>query len=210
MADAVLITGAARRVGRLIAEDFASRGWFVWIHYHESRTEAEALAQTLGNARAIRADLRKPDEIDRMFAEIGKSPIPTVLVNNSSLFLRKGLLDTTPEEWDNVMDLGLRGIWYASLCFYRLPTVGERHIINVGDAFSEKWTKNHGAYSFQKSALKTLTRMLAEEMSPDVKVHLAEPGMLIRPEKDGMTFSPNQAAVESFLQDIRKCLSSPD
>src|SRR4051812_23961487 len=107
MADSrrVLVTGAAKRIGRVIAIELSKRGFEVAIHYNQSRIEAEDVAQQCSGAPIFQADLSKVQEIRRLFAEIRRTFGPLqFLVNNAARFTRFEPLDIKEEDWNFILD----------------------------------------------------------------------------------------------------------
>lgn len=208
-----LVTGAGCRVGKAIAEHLARAGWYIWLHAFSHYSEAEALAESLGNAEAIRADLTKTAEIDRMFETIRLSgKIPGVLVHNAAVFIRKPLLEMTVDEWDQTMDLNLKAAWYASRCFYQVCPENSK-ILLIGDGNAERGFRKGAAYGISKYALNALSERLNVEMTAKLSVHLLTPSYLIRSEYESEAFwdaktNKETSAVPDFLSDLDRALEN--
>ncbi len=207
-----LVTGAGCRVGKAIAEHLSRSGWYIWLHAFSHYSEAEALADSLGNAEAIRADLTQTAEIDRMFDVITRSGrIPRVLVHNAAVFIRKPLLELTPDEWDQTMDLNLKAAWYASRCFYQICPESSK-ILLIGDGNAERGFRKGAAYGISKYALNALSERLNAEMTAKLSVHLLTPSYLIKSEYESESFWESKAkqetrAVSEFLTDLDRILA---
>ncbi len=182
MPESVLITGAGRRVGAMIARHLAAKNCFVRLHYHTSEADALALRNEIrrngGKAEVVRADLRDIHDIDRMIAQIHADGI-TTLINSASLFCAGTLRTAMPEEWDAVMNVGLRAVWYltdrlAASC----PSL--RHVINIGDASVSGGYRGHAVYGLAKAALDYLTKQQAELYAPHTAVSLLAPALLMK------------------------------
>ena len=183
--ETVLITGAARRLGALIAEDLARKGCFIWIHYRTHQQEAFALRDRIiasgGKADCICCDLRETDEISGMLDTIKNSRNGdlTTLINCASVFVGKTLTETTREEWDLVLNTNLRSVWFLS-CQFAAGFSGARRIISIGDAGVSRGMYGHAVYGLSKFALKYLTEQMAAAFAPDICVNLLSPGLALR------------------------------
>jgi pteridine reductase len=184
-----LITGAAKRIGRAIAISAAERGNTVIVHYNSSKDDAEAFAgelQAMGaKAFTVQADLANPDTvsglIDRAAALAG--PID-VLVNSASIFTNSSLLDFT---WDDLATQ-LRLNAFAPLVLARAFAAGRPGaavprpvIINLLDTRITSYDKDHAAYHLSKRLLTDLTKMLALELAPRIRVNAVAPGLILPP-----------------------------
>lgn len=221
--ETVLITGAARRVGSLIAEDLASRGCFVWIHSHtheqEARDLCEKIRQNGGLAGHVKADLTDINQIDRMLTEIlesGQGQL-TTLINNASVFQTGTLRETDTLNWDKTMNTNLKAVWYLSVQFTsRFPKA--KRILTIGDASAESYMPQHGVYALSKHALKFLTEQMAIEFAPDIRVNLLSPGLVLKSDfetqntwdnRQRRTLLNNDEIVESILAGIRFLMQDP-
>ncbi len=182
MPESVLITGAGHRVGAVIAKHLAAKGCFVRLHYHSAEADALALRDEIreagGRADVIRADLRDLSEIDRMIEAVRGDEV-TALINSASLFLPGTLSEASPENWNDVMNVGLRAVWYltdrlAASC----PSL--RRVINIGDVNVSGGYKKHAVYGLAKAALEYLTRQQAALYAPRIAVSLITPSLLLK------------------------------
>jgi len=179
---AVLITGAARRVGRRLALDMAGEGWSVAVHYHASHDEAEALAAEIRgrgvDAVALAGDLAEPEVPDRLIAEARDRLGPlTCLVNNASRFEPDEVGSLTQESWSRHMDTNLRApVFLAQAFAAQRPAQAEGNIVNIIDQRVWKLTPHYFSYTASKSALWTATRTLAQALAPDIRVNAIGPG----------------------------------
>ncbi len=180
------VTGSATRLGREVAFGLASKGYAIVLHYHKSSLEAIKTAARIEEMGVpvypVSADLRVPAEINLLFEKITRIPHPLrVMVNSASIFLEKQLLDTTPGEWDDVISVNLRAPW---LCSMKAAEVMKKSgvIINISDAGAGETWMNHPVYILSKSALNTLTRLLARSLAPHIRVNAIAPGLILRAE----------------------------
>jgi NAD(P)-dependent dehydrogenase (short-subunit alcohol dehydrogenase family) len=178
----VLVTGAAKRLGRLIATGLAQRGWNVAIHYNGSGTEAEA---TAAEARAagvktalVQADLSTEAGMDGVVAAAARQLGPlTALVNNASVFEQDGWGSATRESWDRHMETNLRAPFVLAQEFARqLPDAMHGAIVNIIDQRVLKPTPQFLSYSLSKAGLYWLTTTLAQALAPRIRVNAVGPG----------------------------------
>ena len=221
--ETVLITGASRRLGSLIAGDLATAGHFVWVHYRRHREDAIALREQItasgGQCECIRADLSNTDQIDDMLRSIREhgSGSLTTLINNASLFSRGTISDTSPDTWDLVMNTNLKAAWYLSARFNDMFQTAKR-IITIGDASVSKGYAGHAVYGLSKYALRYLNVQMAEAFAPGVMVNLLSPGLVLRGENESEDAwarrtealpADNSGIVDSVLKGIRYLMSDP-
>lgn len=187
-----LVTGAAKRLGRAIALRLAADGADVVVHYGSSGDEAEA---TVSEIRAggveswsYSADLSHPAEIERLFAEIeARAGRLDVLVNSAASFVRQPLDQITTGDWDNVMAVNLRAPFLCSQHAAHLMRKVERPgnvpaaIINLADLSGVQAWRNYTHHSVSKAGVLHLTKTLARELAPDVRVNALVPGAILPP-----------------------------
>ncbi len=179
-----LVTGGAQRLGRVIALALARHGMRVAIGYHRSGRPARSTLRGLRGAgveaMAFRADLRHPEQAARLVEDTvhGFGRLD-VLVNNAAVFYPTPFETTTPEQYDVLLDLNLRGAFFCAQAAARHMRAG--HIVNVGDAGSGGAWPRHIPYALSKAAVVTLTRGLAAALAPRVSVNCVAPGAVLRP-----------------------------
>ena len=223
MTETVLITGAARRLGKLIAEHLAANGCFVWIHYFTHESDAVLLRDQIvksgGCADCVRADLTDTEEIDLMLEKIRQTDHGklTTLINNASTFLPGKLGDTSPAQWDGVMDTNLKAVWYLSVRFAE-SFASARRIISIGDANVSQGYAAHAVYGLSKYALKYLTEQMASAFAPKVRVNLLSPGLVLQGENEPdeiwkqrqkKTLTDNSEIIPGLLNGITYLMSDP-
>ncbi len=181
----VLVTGAAKRLGRAIALDLARHGWSIALHYHSSEKEARATAadaETNGvKVALLKADLGRENEtatlIERAVAELG--PLGA-LVNSASLFENDDWYSVSRESWDKHMETNLRAPFVLAQAFARqVPRDRIGAIVNLIDQRVLKPTPQFFSYSLSKAGLKWLTTTLAQALAPRVRVNAVGPGPTI-------------------------------
>jgi NAD(P)-dependent dehydrogenase (short-subunit alcohol dehydrogenase family) len=182
----VLVTGAAKRLGRAIALDLAAAGWNVAIHYNGSEEDADSAAQAArafgADATTVKCDLSKEAEtatlVDRAAREIG--PL-TALINSASLFENDDWQSATRQSWDDHMEVNLRSPLLLSQLFARqLPAHARGNIINIIDQRVLKPTPQFLSYSVSKAGLYWLTTTLAQGMGPRIRVNAVGPGPTLK------------------------------
>lgn len=182
---AVLITGAAKRLGRAIALDLAASGWPVVIHYNESKTAACRLKDEIeaagGRAEIVQADLSIADESFNLIqrAENLIGPIG-VLVNNASVFEWDDLTTATSSSFEHHMEVHLKSPLLLCQHFAdRLPDRAGGTILNVIDSRVLNPSPRHLTYTLSKTGLWNLTQILAEEFAPRIRVNAIGPGPIL-------------------------------
>lgn len=179
---AVLITGAARRIGRAIALDLARGGWTVGVHYGRSTDAARAVVAEIeamgGRAAAFAADLAREAEVETLVPRCVEALGPLhCLINNASVFENDRLATATRALWDLHLDVNLRAPVVLSRGFVtQLPAGAPGNIINLLD--QRVWNLGPGflSYTVSKSGLWAITRTLAMALAPEVRVNGIGPG----------------------------------
>ncbi len=179
-----LVTGAAHRIGRAIATALADAGANVVVHYQSSRVEAERLVGDLASAGVqgwtVRADLSKPAEsaalIERTLSKTGGLDI---LVNNASTFPESTLTDFASQDLHASIDVNALGPFMLARSFHQLGRGGV--VVNLLDCMIADYDRKHVAYHLSKRMLFSLTRMMAVEFAPDVRVNGVAPGLVLPP-----------------------------
>ncbi len=194
---AVLITGAARRIGAAIARGLHAAGARVVLHCHRSRADAERLADELNEARShscaiVQADLLEVENLGLLVEEAAQVfGRLDALVNNASSFYPTPFGAIGPSEWDELMGSNLRApLFLAQAAAPRLRE-SRGAVVNLVDIHAERPLKDFVVYSVAKSGLAGLTRALALEMGPEVRVNGVAPGAILWPDGDEH-FAPSE------------------
>lgn len=188
-APVVLITGSARRIGAAIARQFHACGWSVVLHANTSTAELQQAAFDLdmvrpGSVLALQADLRDaaalPDLVEQAVGQFGRLD---ALVNNASNFYPTLLGQITAEHWDDLFAVNAR----APLLLAQAAAPHLRRqqgcIVNLTDLHGTDPMRDHAVYSAAKAALEMITRSLALELAPKVRVNAVAPGAILWPEQ---------------------------
>ena len=189
---AILITGAAKRIGRQLALDLASAGHDIVVHYNKSALEAEEVARRVRErgrrVALVQGDLADADVAERLIAlATQKIGLLTALINNASIyeFDEVGSIDT--EMWQRHLDINLRAPVLLAQAFARqLPKGSNGNVINVIDGRVWKLNPRYFSYTISKSALWTATRTLAQALAPDIRVNAIGPGPTLPPKGASM------------------------
>jgi NAD(P)-dependent dehydrogenase (short-subunit alcohol dehydrogenase family) len=183
----VLVTGAAKRIGRAIALRLAQAGANVAITYLGSAAEAEATADDLValgvHALAVRADLRDAENIAEMVArvaaEFGRLDM---LVNNAGVFESAALESITVEQWDNMFATNTRAPFLVAQAAYPHLREAAGRIINIGSLGGIHAWPTHAHYCTSKAALHMLSQTMAKAWAPAISVNCVAPGMIVQGE----------------------------
>lgn len=183
----VFITGAAKRIGAAIARKFHRQGFMVIIHYHRSASEANALVEELNGNRAkstvaLQADLTDRDAtLDMARKVVGIFGRVDVLVNNASSFYPTKLGEIEQQTWDDLIDSNLRGAFFISQQLAGELKTRKGAIVNIVDTHSDRPLRGYPTYSIAKAGLKAMTKSLAIELAPEVRVNGVSPGAILWP-----------------------------
>ena len=185
-----LITGAARRVGKAMAQHLASQGWNIAIHYNTSEHEARLFCNELIGTypkqqfEIFKADLNLPEEVELLIPQvIQKMTSLDLLINNASVFEPAKLGETTTGFLDRQMNVNFKAPFILIREFAQ--TLKSGVIVNFVDTRIVNNQSNFAAYSISKKALWELTKMAALEFGPDIRVNAIAPGLTLPPEEKG-------------------------
>lgn len=181
-----LVTGSAKRLGRAIALHLAQQGADVVVHFHESKAEAEEVVSEITQlgrrAICLPADLAKKSDIDRLFADVTKEfGRLGILVNNASNFLHTEFETTTEESWDASLDVNLKAPFFCAQAATPLLKRNRGVIINLGDVAGLLGWTGYIPHCVSKAGIFMLTRVMAKELAPEVRVNAIAPGTISMP-----------------------------
>jgi pteridine reductase len=184
----VLITGGARRIGAAIARHLHASGYDIALHHRRSATDAQTLSDELQSARPGSVELLQGDlaSIDRIAglvdAAVARFGRLDALVNNASAFFPTPLETATLEQWNHLFDANVRAPFFLALAAAPHLRNARGAIVNLVDIHGERPLREHAIYGTSKAALIHLTRALALELAPDVRVNAVAPGAILWPE----------------------------
>lgn len=200
----MLITGAARRIGAALARGFHAAGANVCIHFHHSAREAEQLRDELHRLRAnsaiaIGVDLLDLDAlpvlVDQVTSAFGRLD---VLINNASTFYPTPLGKVTAAQWEDLMGTNLRAPLFLAQAAAAALRDTHGLILNMIDIHAQRPLPQHPVYSTAKAGLIMLTRSLARELGPEVRVNGIAPGPILWPE-GGLDETLRQEIIDKTL-----------
>jgi NAD(P)-dependent dehydrogenase (short-subunit alcohol dehydrogenase family) len=176
----VLVTGAAKRIGRGIALRLAREGARVAIHYSSSEAEARATAAECGNAPVFKADLEKVAEIERLFTDIQQHfGRLDGLVNNAARYTQRDPLNITEADWDFIHSVNLKATFFCCQQGARRMLAGEGgKIVNISSLGGIRAWPDHAHYCASKAGVIHLTRALAQAWAPKITVNSVAPGVI--------------------------------
>jgi pteridine reductase len=201
----VLITGAARRVGAAIARRLHRQGASLMLHYRSSERDAQSLQAELNAARANSTALLQADLLDAAgLSEIVKNTVMRferldALVNNASTFFPTPIGEITQSNWDNLIGTNLRAPLFLAQAAAPHLRKTSGAIVNITDIHADRPLKNYVVYSIAKTALVGLTRSLARELGPEIRVNGVAPGAIVWPEDGSFDEVARQRVISHTL-----------
>ncbi len=176
----VLVTGAAKRIGRSIALRLAAEGARVAIHYGNSETEARRTAEECSGSELFQANLESVSEIERMFAQV-EERLGRLdgLVNNAARFARLDPLAITEKDWDFIHSVNLKAVFFCCQNAARLmKKTGGGRIVNISSLGGIRPWAEHAHYCASKAGVIMLTLALAKAFAPEISVNSVAPGVI--------------------------------
>lgn len=186
----VLITGAAKRIGAACARLLHSEGCNIFIHYRSSAEDAQRLCDELnqkrsGSAAMMQADLLNMAELEQVAVEAQKAwGGIDVLVNNASTFYSGEVSDVTEQQWDELLGGNLKAPFFLSKVLSGTLAENSGCIVNIIDIHAERGLPGFPVYSISKAGLAAMTRVLAKELGPSIRVNGIAPGAILWPENE--------------------------
>ena len=187
MKKTIFITGAAKRIGKEIALCFSEMGWNIIVHYNSSKNDAQVLADEInGNnpdsAITVQGNLDVKEDVEKVINEV-RDAFPTIdlLINNASTFYPTPIEDISEEHWDKLVGSNLKGPLFLIKGLKDKLKESKGSIINITDTNLSKGVANYSIYSAAKAGLESITKGLARELAPDIKVNAIAPGAMLEP-----------------------------
>lgn len=208
----ILITGGVHRIGAHTARVLHAEGARLVLHYRNSRDTAHALQEELNNSRAdsvvlVRADLLDQASLPAVVADaLSAWGRLDVLINNASSFYSTPIGSVTESEWNDLMGTNLKAPFFLSQAAAPHLKESQGCIVNIVDIHAERPLKRFPVYSMAKAGLVMLTRALACELGPDVRVNAVAPGAILWPEREMDEVTQQRIISRTFL----KRQGSPD
>ncbi len=198
---AALVTGAARRIGAVIARRLHAAGFDVALHARRSRAALDALVEDLERARAsstlaLEADLGDvavlADLVNACVERFGRLD---ALVNNAAAFYPTPIGSATPAQWDELFGTNARAPFFLAQAAAPHLAAASGAIVNIVDIYAERPLASHPIYSMSKAALAAMTKALARDLAPHVRVNGVAPGAILWPDS-GKSDAAQQAVIE--------------
>jgi pteridine reductase len=220
-----LVTGAARRVGAVIARRLHAGGYDLALHYRNSEADMRALAMALeterpGSTFVLQADLaeteRLPELVERTVAHYGRLD---ALINNASGYFSTPVGHATAAHWDELFASNARAPFFLSQAAAPHLKAAHGAIVNIVDIYAERPLRNHTLYCMAKAALAMMTKSLALDLGPEVRVNGVAPGNVLWSNNEthaetleivrARTALQRQGTPEDIAQAVEYCLNSP-
>ncbi len=200
-----LVTGSAKRIGATIARTLHAAGYDLALHCRSSRSELDALAAEFEAARpgstfTQQADLTEFDRLPELIAHaIGRFGRLDALVNNASTFHPTPIGQATPAQWDTLFASNARAPFFLAQAAAPHLAATRGAIVNLTDIYGERPLREHAIYCMAKAALIMMTKSLALELGPAVRVNAVSPGAILWPDLGKPGDGSNTAVQQAML-----------
>ena len=209
----ILITGAGARIGARLAEQLHAAGYNIIVHHRSGADKATKLCNKLNALRAnsatpLFADLQTADDCKQLIASCNKLGDLNGLIHNASSFFTTPITDATENDWNNLFNSNAKAAYFLATAAHAALKQNNGWIINISDINSYRALKNYSIYCSAKAALNAITKSLALEMAPNVRVNAIAIGTAIWPEGDN---APSAAEKNSYISKLPlKRMLTPD
>ena len=200
----VFITGAAKRIGKEIALSFKELGWNIIIHYNSSEEDALNLSKEINNtnknsAITVQGNLDVQEDVNGIIKEVLNAfPSVDLLINNASTFYPTPIDDISEEHWKKLVGSNLKGPLFLIQGLKQKLKESKGSIINITDTNLSKGVANYSIYSAAKAGLESITKGLARELAPEIKVNAIAPGAMLEPPDVTWTEEQKSKVIESI------------
>ena len=189
----IFLTGGAKRIGKTTCKHFHDEGFNIIFHYNSSFTEANEIKESLNSIREdscfiLQADFNDKSSIAKLtkgVAEITEEL--AVLINNASSFYPTPIEQASLDEWNDLMSTNATTPLFLTQALLPFLKKGKGCVINISDTLAPSGIKNFSLYSGAKSALEGITKSLAKELAPDIRVNAISPGAILWPEDEDLS-----------------------
>ena len=208
-----IVTGGAKRIGRAIAVHLHEIGFDIGLHYRSSAECAQQLADELcairaGSCELFQADLQDQSQVSALANQLrSRYSVINLLVNNASGFEATPIGTCTPAQFDNMVHANLRGPYFLIQGLLPVMREGGASIVNLLDIHVERPLSQFNVYGAAKAGMASLTRSLALELAPDIRVNGISPGAILWPEGDASYDAAMR--VKTIETTPLKCLGDP-
>ncbi len=200
----IFITGAAKRIGKEIALTFKELGWNIIIHYNSSKKDADDLADQINkdnpnSAKTVQGNLDIKEDVQKILSEVSDAfPSVDLLVNNASTFYPTPIDEISEDHWEKLVGSNLKGPLFLIQGLKEKLKESNGSIINITDTNLTKGVANYSIYSAAKAGLEAITKGLARELAPEIKVNAIAPGAMLEPPDVTWTEEQKSKVVESI------------
>mgnify|MGYP001194867679 FL=1 len=200
----IFVTGGAKRIGKAIIELFAKENWKVIIHYNKSKLDAEDLATKINSnndnsAFIVGGNLDNSEDVESIIESVNAiSERLDLLVNNASTFYPTPIEKISNDHWNKLIGSNLKGPLFLIQGFQEKLKSSKGSIINITDTNLTKGVANFSIYSAAKAGLESITRGLAIELAPEIKVNAIAPGAMLEPPDVSWTKEQKNKVIQSI------------
>ena len=200
----IFITGAAKRIGKEIALTFKELGWNIIIHYNSSKKDADDLADQINkdnpnSAKTVQGNLDIKEDVQKILSEVSDAfPSIDLLVNNASTFYPTPIDEISEDHWERLIGSNLKGPLFLIQGLKEQLKSSKGSIINITDTNLSKGVPNFSIYSAAKAGLEAITKGLARELAPDIKVNAIAPGAMLEPPDVTWTEEQKNKVIENI------------
>ena len=200
----IFITGAAKRIGKEIALTLKELGWNIIIHYNSSKEAADDLAAEINNSNVdsavtVQGNLDVKEDVEKIINEVLDAfPSIDLLINNASTFYPTPIDDISEDHWEKLIGSNLKGPMFLIKGLKQKLKESNGSIINITDTNLSKGVANYSIYSAAKAGLEAITKGLARELAPEIKVNAIAPGAMLEPPDVTWTEEQKNKVIDSI------------
>ena len=200
----IFITGAAKRIGKEIALTFKELGWNIIIHYNSSKSDADNLADQINkdnpnSAKTVQGNLDVKEDVQKILNEVNDVfPSIDLLINNASTFYPTPIDEISEDHWEKLIGSNLKGPLFLIQGLKEKLKKSNGSIINITDTNLTKGVANYSIYSAAKAGLEAITKGLARELAPEIKVNAIAPGAMLEPPDVTWTEEQKNKVIENI------------
>ena len=200
----IFITGAAKRIGKEIALTFKELGWNIIIHYNSSKNDADNLADQINkdnpnSAKTVQGNLDVKEDVQKILNEVNDAfPSIDLLINNASTFYPTHIDEISEDHWKKLIGSNLKGPLFLIQGLKEKLKTSNGSIINITDTNLTKGVANYSIYSAAKAGLEAITKGLARELAPEIKVNAIAPGAMLEPPDVTWTEEQKNKVIETI------------
>ena len=200
----IFITGAAKRIGKEIALTFKELGWNIIIHYNSSKSDADNLADQINkdnpnSAKTVQGNLDVKEDVQKILNEVNDAfPSIDLLINNASTFYPTPIDEISEDHWEKLIGSNLKGPLFLIQGLKKNLKKSNGSIINITDTNLTKGVANYSIYSAAKAGLEAITKGLARELAPEIKVNAIAPGAMLEPPDVTWTEEQKNKVIENI------------